>query len=111
MKKYTQHVDHAHIVKLLSRSTEQLDDEIVAALREARMVALQKQRVHAPVFSLSAAGHRSHHLMPHSTHQWVATAILAITIIVGVAGYLQQTEVPLDIDILTDDLPMEVFVD
>ncbi len=111
MKKHTQHVNHAHVIQLLNRSNEQLDEEIVAALREARTVALQKRRVHAPVFSLSAVGHRTHHLMPHTTHQWVATAILAITIIVGVAGYLQQTEVPLDIDILTDDLPMEVFVD
>jgi hypothetical protein len=112
MKKYTQHINHAHVAELLTRSSEQLDDEIVAALREARTVALQKQRVHAPVFSLSTVGHRAHHLIPHTTHQWVATAILAIALIAGgVADYLQQTQVPLDLEILTDDLPMEVFVD
>ena len=111
MKKHTQHVNHAHVAHLLTRSSEQLDDEIVAALREARTVALQKQRAHAPVFSLSTVGHRAHHLMPHTTNQWVATAILAIALIAGVADYLQQTQVPLDLDILTDDLPMEVFVD
>ena len=109
MKKHS--LNHQHIARLLTRSTEQLDDQIVSALSQARTVALQKQRVHEPVFSLSAVGHRAHGLMPHSTHQWVAVTILLAAIVVGVAGYWQNTQVPQDIDILTDDLPIEVFVD
>lgn len=111
MKKHSQKVDHQYIAGLLTRSTEQLDEQILSALRNARTVALQKQRVHEPVFSLSAIGHRAHSLMPHSTNQWVAAAILFAAVLVGVAGYWQNSQVPQDMDILTDDLPIEVFVD
>lgn len=111
MKKHSQKVDHQHIAKLLTRSTEQLDEQILSALRNARTVALQKQRLHEPVFSLSAIGHRAHNMMPHSTNQWVAAAILFAAVLVGVAGYWQNSQVPQDMDILTDDLPIEVFVD
>lgn len=111
MKKHSQKVDHQHIARLLTRSTEHLDEQILSALRNSRTVALQKQRVHEPVFSLSAIGHRAHSLMPHSTNQWVAAAILLAAVLVGVAGYWQNSQVPQDMDILTDDLPIEVFVD
>lgn len=111
MKKHSQKVDHQHIAGLLTRSTEQLDEQILSALRNARTVALQKQRLHEPVFSLSAIGHRAHNMMPHSTNQWVAAVILLAAVLVGVAGYWQNSQVPQDMDILTDDLPIEVFVD
>ena len=113
MKKYSQHINHQHIAKLLTHGAEQLDGSVVSALRQARTVALQKQRIHEPVFSLSAIGHRAHHLMPHSTHQWVATAILIAAVVVGMAGYWQNAHdhQNLDIEILTSDLPIEVFVD
>ena len=107
------HLNHQHIAKLLTQSTGQLDDQILSSLRKARSVALHKQRVHEPVFSLNAIGHRAHSLMPHSTHQWVATTILLAAIVVGVTGYWQNTHDHrnLDLEILTDDLPIEVFVD
>lgn len=106
------HINHQQIAKLLTSSTEQLDEHIVASLREARSIALQKQRAHEPAFSLSAAGHRAHNLIPHSPHQWVAAAILLSAIIFGAVGYWQDSQTPQDdIDILTDELPIEVFVD
>ncbi len=109
MKKYSQHINHQHIARLLTHSTEQLDGNVVSALQQARAVALQRQRVHAPAFSLSAIGHHAH--MPHTPSQWVATAILLAAIAVGAIGYWQNAQVPVDIEILTDDLPIEVFVD
>lgn len=109
MKKYSQHLNHPQIAKLLTCSTDQLDDNVVSALRQARSDALQKQRLHAPVFSLSTVGHRA--LMPHTTSQWIATTILFAAIAVGAIGYWQNSQVPVDIEILTDDLPIEVFVD
>ncbi|MEI7455544.1 MAG: DUF3619 family protein [Nitrosomonadales bacterium] len=111
MKKYSPHLNQQHIIRLLNSSTDQLDDSVLSALREARTVALEKQRVAEPVFSLSAIGHRAHHLMPHSTHQWVATTIILAAILIGAIGYWQDTPMPLDMEILTDDLPIEVFVD
>ncbi|MDO8208413.1 MAG: DUF3619 family protein [Gallionella sp.] len=109
MKKYSQHINHQHIARLLTHSTEHLDGSIVSSLQQARAVALQKQRVHEPVFSLNAIGHRAH--MPHTTNQWVAATILLAAIVVGAIGYWQNTQIPVDIEILTDDLPIEVFVD
>lgn len=103
--------DHQQIARLLTRGTEQMDGEIASALNRASAIALQKQRVHEPVFSLHAIGHRAHNLIPHSRPQWFATVVLLATIAIGVANYWQTTQVPLDIDILTDDLPIEVFVD
>lgn len=111
MKKTTQHLNPQQLTKLLTRSTEQMDARILSSLSEVRTLALQKQRQTAPVFSLSAAGHRAHHLMPHSPQQWVATGILIAALVAGIAGYWQSIQAPLDLDILTDDLPIEVFVD
>lgn len=109
-------VSPQNLAKLLTRSTEQLDDEIVSALRHARMTALQKQRVHEPVFSMSAIGHRAHNLIPHSTQQWVAVTILMAAILFGMTDYWQSMQQDrqgnqLDLEILTSDLPMDVFVD
>ncbi|ADL56519.1 DUF3619 family protein [Gallionella capsiferriformans] len=111
MKKQSQHMNHQHIANLLNSSADQLDDSVLSALRQARTVALEKQRIAEPVFSLSTIGHRAHHLMPHSPHQWVAMTIILAAILVGAIGYWQDTQIPVDMEILTDDLPIEVFVD
>jgi hypothetical protein len=105
------HINHQKIASLLTRSAEQIDPQILAALSEARSRALQKQRIPEPVFILSAIGHRAHNLLPHSTHQWIGATILLATLIVGAIGYWQNGDTPLDMDILTDDLPIEVFLD
>ena len=104
-------INHQQVADLLTQSSRQLDEHITTSLRDARTLALQKQRVAEPVFSLSAIGHRAHHLVPHTTHQRVALAIL-LAAVIGVAGYWQNAQTPQDdIDILTDELPIEVFVD
>jgi hypothetical protein len=105
------HIDHRQIAELLTRSTNHLDEGVVSALRQARTVALQKQRVHEHVFSLSTIGHRVHNLRPHSTHQWVAAVIVLAAIVFGMATYWQQDQQNPDLEILTGDLPIDVFVD
>lgn len=102
------------IAKLLTRAADQLDGRTVAALRQARNVALERQSLSRPVFSLST-GHGVHWLIPHSAYQWAATVILLVATLVGGVNYWQHTQehelVHLDVAILTDDLPLEVFVD
>lgn len=102
------------IAKLLTIAAQQLDDRTVTALRQARNVALERQSLSRPVFSLST-GHGMHWLMPHSVNQWAAMVILLVATVVGGLNYWQHTQehelVHLDIAILTDDLPLEVFVD
>ena len=113
MKKQTQHISHRQIASLLTQSSEQLDDSVLTSLRQARNAALQKQRAHAPAFSLSTVGHYLH--MPHTSGQWLAAAILIATLMIGATGYWHHTQElqsnHLDIQILTDDLPIEVFID
>ena len=112
MKNQSQ-IDHRQIAALLTQSAQQLDDDIVSALGEKRAIAMQKQRVREPVFSLSAIGHRAHNLLPHSTHQWVAAAIVLVSIISGAAVFwsnMQDRQNP-DMAILTGDMPLDAFVD
>lgn len=109
-------IDPEQVARLLTRSAQQLDGDTVAALRRARDVALEKQLVGKPVFALST-GRGTHRLMPHSAYQWAATTILLVAILAGGISYwhhAQESEPDishLDVAILTDDLPLEVFVD
>jgi len=102
------------IAKLLTSAAGQLDADTVAALRRARNVALARQSLHKPVLALSS-GYGTHRLIPHSAQQWTAVAILLIAVLVSVVGYWhhgnEHDMSHLDIAILTDDLPMEIFVD
>ena len=102
------------VTSLLTRSTQQLDTGTVDALRRARNMALKRQSQKKPVFALST-GYGAHRLIPNSTHQWVAAVILLVTLLFGGVNYWQHTQEHelshLDAEILTDDLPLEVFVD
>jgi len=102
------------IARLLTQAAQQLDDNTVAALRRARDIALERQSQSKPAFVLSA-GHGMRWLAPHSAHQWAATIILLVAILFGGFGYWQHAHenelAHLDAAILTDDLPLEVFVD
>lgn len=102
------------VAQLLTRAAQGLDDNTAAALRRARNAALERQSQSKPVFMLST-GHSMRWLVPHSTHQWVATIILLVAVLFGGLSYWQHTQENdlghLDAAILTDDLPLEVFVD
>lgn len=105
--------DPKRITALLTQAVAQLDSDTVAALRKARSGALARQ-AHHPVFALST-GHGTHWLVPHSGRQWAATAFLLALLLAGGGSYwhhANELELALtDIAILTDELPMEIFVD
>ncbi|TAN76282.1 MAG: DUF3619 family protein [Gallionella sp.] len=111
---HPQEIDPEQVARLLTRSAQQLDGNTVAALRRARDIALERQLPGKPVFALST-GRGTHGLMPHSAYQWAATAILLVAVLAGGISYWHHTQEPdishLDVAILTDDLPLEVFVD
>ncbi len=109
----TQELDPGKIAKLLDCSTQRLDGRVVSALNLARNNALQRQPAYA--YALAPATARwTHWLAPHSAQQWLAAAVLVAVIISG-AGYWHHTQEQqiseLDVAILTDELPIEVFVD
>ena len=109
-----QPINPERIAVLLTRAAGQLDAGTVTALRRARNIALERQAQRKPAFALST-GHGAHWPAPHSTHQWAATAILLMTLLAAGMSYCHHADEyetsHLDVAILTDDLPMEVFVD
>jgi len=112
-------LDPAKIAELLTISTRQLDTATVSALVDARQNALKRQSVRNPFFALaSASSHGSAHwanrLMPHSAHSWIV-AILLVAVSIAATDYWQnlqdqQTD-EIDVAILTNDMPIDVFVD
>ncbi len=112
-------LDPKKIAQLLTQSTRQLDEATLSALINARQNALKRQLVHAPVFALTpASAHTSARwtgrLMPHSAQPWIAAGLLAAILVAGTGfwHHAQEQQISeLDVAILTDDLPIEVFVD
>lgn len=117
------HLPHDHqpqplsperIAGLLTLASEQLDDDTVKALRQARNTALDRQAVHTLSFAFDGR-HRLHWPVPHTVRQWAAAGLL-LAALAGGAGYWQhlhhhETMAHLDVAILTDDMPLEVFID
>ena len=110
-------LDPGKIAQLLTQSSRQLDEVTLSALFNARQNALKRQSVRAPVFTLAPASSHAHwtdRLVPHSAQPWVAAALLIATLIVGMGfwQHVQEQQInELDVAILTDDLPIEAFVD
>lgn len=109
----TDEINPEKIVQLLTQSTRQLDSCTLSALSNARQKALQRQTVRAPVFTF-ATSRWAHMLLPFTNHQWLSAGLLAAMLFFG-TGYwhhVQEQQMDeLDVAILTDDLPIEVFVD
>lgn len=109
----TDEINPERIVQLLTQNTRRMDAGTLSALSNARQKALQRQTARAPVFTLST-GRWTHVLFPLLNHQWVFAGLLVVMLTIG-AGYWhhaqEQQIVDLDVAILTDDLPIEVFVD
>ena len=115
-------LDPKKVAQLLTHSTRQLDEATLTALVNARQNALKKQLVRAPIFALRPTGLRTlgwaNRLLPLSAQPWVtmwlAAGLLAAALVAG-TGYWQHLEEQqineLDVAILTDELPIEVFVD
>jgi hypothetical protein len=109
----TNELDPRKIAQLLTQSTRQLDEAILSALVSARQNALKRQSVRAPVFALTT-GRWTDRLMPHSAQLWIAAGLLAATLVAGPSfwRHVQERQIDeIDVAILTDDLPIEVFVD
>lgn len=109
----TENLDPGKIARLLTLSTRQLDESTLSALHSARQNALKRQMVRAPVFALNT-GRETHSLIPDTLQQWVVAGLLVAMLIVGTSfwHHVQEQQITeLDVAILTDDLPIEVFVD
>jgi len=111
--------DPEQIKPLLNRSLSRIEQPTLERLRKARSQALAHFDAHsaAPDFAWaghsSRAGHSTH--SHHKSYYW-AGAILLIACLFSGAAYWQHTAAEhdtsaVDIAILTDDLPMHVYID
>ena len=100
------------IADLLTLGTAQLDTQTTTALQHARASALARQSAKEPAL-IATAGHW-HFSFSHSTRQWMMLVLLVAIAAAG-AGYWQNAThadaAHLDMAILTDDMPLEVFLD
>lgn len=101
------------MTRLLTDSTRQLDHATLVSLSQSREKALKKQAIKSPVWVW--AGHAfPHHFVPHIQHPWLAAGLLIAALFMG-ADFWQSTQeqqnCEIDVAILTDELPLEVFLD
>ena len=115
----TNELDPGKIVRLLTQGTRQLDAVTISALVDARQKALKRQSERAPVFTLAPtsaymSARWTDRLIPHSAQLWIAAGLLVAVLIAGTSywQHVQEQQIDeTDVAILTDELPIEVFVD
>jgi hypothetical protein len=106
------------IAKLLDQSAAKLNQATVDGLTSARRAALQHQLIKhpAPVMAwLTEHGLVQHHsAQHHKLFNW-GMAVLLVAMLFSAALYMQQSyehdHSETDIAILTDDLPIDVYID
>lgn len=113
--------DHGNlepIKQLLNPSLEQIDQSTLARLHAARTLALNSHEACAtlPLFAWAGVNviqHGSAHR--HKIYNWMGILLLAACISNGIVYYWQETIGDkvnnMDIEILTDDLPIEYFLE
>ena len=115
-----QKLDMERVRHLLNRSTAQLDQTTVARLQQTRAHALERHAAqHAHTLALSGHGKSAHWhtaLSRHKAYLWIAGLLLMAGIISGGIAYMQHKapgtdNSDVDIAILTDDLPLQVYLD
>lgn len=107
------------IRQLLNRSLSQLEQPTLERLREARTQALGRYDARSATPAFAWAGHSSrsgHSTQSHHKSYYWAGVILLLACLFSGAAYWQHTTAEhdtsaVDIAILTDDLPMHVYVD
>ena len=105
------------IRQLLDRSASQIDQFTLARLHEARSQALAHAPAHAQIPVLAWIDSHFRRFMPvkrHAAATWIAAALLLAGLLGGIGYYWQQPydkNAAVDIAILTDDLPINYYVD
>lgn len=108
--------DPEQIKQLLNRSLSNLEQPVLDRLRDARTQALLhfETRAHAPAYAHAWASHGVVPLTQPKSYYWIATLLLAACLISGYSywHHVVESEVSdVDIAILTDELPMDVYVE
>lgn len=106
------------IKHMLNRSLAQLDQPTLACLRSARVQALNRYEAHNATLPLFAW--TGEHLIWHASahryrdYYWIGVILLAASLFSSIAYWQQAVDNDSsddDIAILTDDLPIQYFVE
>jgi len=103
-------VNHKEIAHLLDRSANRMDRNTVTTLQHARHMALQHQRVTASIWQNWDGvlfGHRR-------ALSWGIATIVATLLLVNLTVWQHSSDNNrghIDIAILTDEMPVDVYVD
>lgn len=114
-------LDPGKITQLLNQGTRQMGGQVLSALCRVRQKALERHSAYTPAFILAPNGVAHAYAdrwmgwtIPRPMQQMVIAGLLATVVISGL-GYWHHAEEQrigeLDVAILTDELPIEVFVD
>jgi hypothetical protein len=98
---------------LLDRSAAAVDRSTADRLSRARAVALQHQRAESHGWFSRGGVLHGHTRHEHRATYRIALLVFAV-LLIATLGYWQQPEhehVDLDIAILTDDMPVDVYID
>lgn len=109
----TTKLDPNKIIHILNQSTRHLNQQTLTGLQQARTLALQKQARKAHAFQL-AGNNWTGFVLPHTKQKWSIAALLLIAIFASADAWWQHTQqhhIELDEQILTDELPIEIFID
>ncbi|MFH2133873.1 MAG: DUF3619 family protein [Pseudomonadota bacterium] len=106
------------LAPLLDQAARQLEPDTLDRLHAARRQALSRHRPSAPAALLTRLhhlvtdqGHESHH---HRALNWVGGLLLLAAVLAGGWQLKQSTmhdHASIDLAILTDDLPLHMYVD
>ncbi len=106
---------HTHEIRhLLDRSAGQLNRSTLNGLHSARQRALQHQRVSVSTWvSRNGTLHGHLHLSQRALN-WIIAAIVATLLVINLTYWdraFDHDHSDIDIQILTDDLPVDMYVD
>ena len=102
------------IGRLLNRATNQLDGSTLNGLRKARQQALHNQRIKAPIWVSQNGLLHGQLLLSQRALNWVIVAVVASLLVINLTYWdrtYEHDHSDVDIAILTDDLPVDMFVD
>ena len=107
-------LSNKEIGSLLNRSAQQLDRSTLNELHTARQQALQNQRVASPVWvSRNGLLHGQLRLSPRALN-WFIVGVVASLLVINLTYWERTYEhdhSDIDIAILTDDMPVDAFID
>ncbi|MES1982359.1 MAG: DUF3619 family protein [Pseudomonadota bacterium] len=109
-------LDAEQIKHLLNRSVTQLDSTTLQQLRAARNKAMSRYEAHNAAPALAWTGPLANigqNLGAARKYQWVAAVLLAVCVFSGTVYWHHSEKDTSDVDIaiLTDELPIHVYLD